>query len=84
MRSIILVILRDSPQHTTAAPRPLLFFSPSFHWGQLRALEVLEHIGTAEARSLLEDLAKGVPEARLTREAKASLTRLAKRPVRKP
>jgi hypothetical protein len=51
---------------------------------QLRALEVLEHIGTAEARGLLEDLAKGVPEARLTRETKASLARLAKRTAPKP
>jgi WD40 repeat protein len=51
---------------------------------QLRALEVLEHIGMAEARSLLADLAKGVPEARLTQEAKASLARLAKRPAPKP
>jgi hypothetical protein len=51
---------------------------------QLRALEVLEHIGTAEARALLADLAKGVPEARLTQEAKASLLRLARRPTPKP
>jgi hypothetical protein len=51
---------------------------------QLRALEVLEHIGTAEARALLADVAKGVPEARLTQEAKASLARLAKRPLAKP
>jgi predicted transcriptional regulator len=51
---------------------------------QLRALEVLEYIGTVEARGLLEDLAKGVPEARLTQEAKASLARLAKRTASKP
>ncbi|HEY7426000.1 MAG TPA: hypothetical protein VH682_17350 [Gemmataceae bacterium] len=51
---------------------------------QLRALEVLEHIGTAEARSLLRDIAKGVPEVRLRQEAKASLARLAKRPTPKP
>lgn len=41
-----------------------------------RAVAVLEDIGTAAARRLLEDLAKGAPEARLTREAKAALQRL--------
>ncbi len=45
----------------------------------LRALEVLEHIGTPEARKVLEKLAQGAPEARLTQEAKASLQRLEKR-----
>jgi WD40 repeat protein len=44
-----------------------------------RAVEVLEYVGTAEARRLLEALAKGAPEARLTREAKASLRRLDRR-----
>jgi WD40 repeat protein len=42
----------------------------------VRALEVLEGIGTPEAKKLLTDLAKGSPEARLTREAKATLDRL--------
>ncbi len=42
----------------------------------LRAVEVLERIGTQEARVLLEKLAQGAAEARLTREAKASLDRL--------
>jgi WD40 repeat protein len=46
---------------------------------QTRALEALEGIGTAEARKLLEDLAKGAPDATLTREAKAALERLANR-----
>jgi sugar lactone lactonase YvrE len=46
---------------------------------QTRALEVLEGIGTAEAKKVLEELAKGAPDARLTQEAKASLERLAKR-----
>jgi RNA polymerase sigma factor (sigma-70 family) len=45
----------------------------------LRAVEVLEHIGSPEARQLLEKLASGAPEARLTREAKASLERLGMR-----
>jgi WD40 repeat protein len=43
---------------------------------ELRAVEVLERIGTAEARAVLEGMAKGHPGARLTREAKASLERL--------
>ncbi len=43
---------------------------------QLRMVETLEIVGGAEARRLLERLATGDPGARLTREAKASLTRL--------
>ena len=42
----------------------------------LRAVHVLERIGNAEAKKLLEQLTAGLPEARLTREAKAALTRL--------
>ena len=45
----------------------------------LRAVEALEHMGGHEARALLEALAAGVPQARLTREARASLERLQKR-----
>ena len=48
-------------------------------WPGLRAVEVLERIGTPEARQVLAKLADGAPEARLTQEAKASLQRLAKR-----
>jgi WD40 repeat protein len=46
---------------------------------QLRAIEVLEHIGNADARKLLEWMATGAPGARLTEEAKGSLVRLALR-----
>src|SRR5262249_3958615 len=49
-----------------------------------RALEVLEHIGSPEARRVLEALAEGAPGARLTNEAKASLQRLAARPAAAP
>jgi RNA polymerase sigma factor (sigma-70 family) len=45
----------------------------------LRAVTVLEQAGTAEAGRLLQVLATGVPEARLTHEAKASLKRLTRR-----
>ncbi len=45
----------------------------------LRALEALEQIGTPAAREVLEGLARGAPEARLTQAARASLERLARR-----
>jgi hypothetical protein len=45
----------------------------------LRAVEVLEQVGTAAARTVLRSLATGAPADRLTREAKASLQRLARR-----
>jgi hypothetical protein len=43
----------------------------------VRAVRVLEAVGTPEAQGLLQRLAGGLPEARLTREAKMSLVRLA-------
>jgi WD40 repeat protein len=45
----------------------------------LRAVEVLEGIGSAEARRLLEELAGGIAEASLTQEARAALARLDRR-----
>jgi RNA polymerase sigma factor (sigma-70 family) len=42
----------------------------------LRALEVLERAGTAEARDVLATLAHGAPGARLTEDARAALQRL--------
>ncbi len=45
----------------------------------LRAIEALEYQGTTEARQMLEELAKGLPTALITREAQASLQRLAAR-----
>jgi hypothetical protein len=46
----------------------------------LRTLEVLERIGSPEAKQALQGLAEGAPDAELTREAKSALDRLAKRP----
>jgi len=50
----------------------------------LRAVEVLEHIGMPEAQQILEFLAKGAPEARLTQIAKNSLERRANGAAAKP
>lgn len=50
----------------------------------VRCVEVLEQIGTPEARAFLKELARGEPEAVLTREAKASLGRLEKRDRKGP
>jgi WD40 repeat protein len=47
---------------------------------ELRAVEALEWAGTAGAEELLRGLAKGAPEARLTRDAAAALRRLGPRP----
>jgi hypothetical protein len=42
----------------------------------LRSVEVLEHVGNAEARRVLAALAGGGPEALVTVEAGAALARL--------
>jgi uncharacterized protein (TIGR03067 family) len=49
---------------------------PSEPLRQVRAVEVLERIDTAESQALLRRLAGGAPEARLTQEAGAALARL--------
>jgi WD40 repeat protein len=51
---------------------------------RIRAVEVLEGIGSPEARRVLEQLAGGLPEARLTREARAAMGRLVRRPPATP
>lgn len=45
----------------------------------LRGIEVLERVGSAESRTILEKLASGLPDAELTREAKAALERVKQR-----
>ena len=58
------------------------FLSPSL-LRKLRSVEILESIGTPEARQVLEKMAAGTPEFLVTREAKAALARLAQ-DVKKP
>ena len=50
----------------------------------LRALEILERLGTPPARDLLQTLSKESSDTRLTQEAKATLERLAKRTAVNP
>jgi hypothetical protein len=49
----------------------------------LRSLEVLEQIGTPESEQVLRTMTQGAEEALATREAKASLQRLARRSAMK-
>jgi WD40 repeat protein len=49
------------------------------HLREVRAIEVLERIGNAEARRLLTALARGAMAAELSREAAAALARLTQR-----
>jgi hypothetical protein len=43
----------------------------------IRAVTALEHVGTPDARRVLRRLSEGAADARLTREAKTVLERLA-------
>jgi hypothetical protein len=61
--------------------QPLLVRSPAV-LRQLRAIQALEQIGTPAARQVLRHLAGGTPLARETREARAALQRLERRPER--
>jgi hypothetical protein len=60
------------------APAP-----PSPELVALRVVEALEKAGTAEARTLLGELARG-PAGRVTRAARAALARLNRRPADRP
>jgi WD40 repeat protein len=64
--------LLERPEGGTLAPEELR---------ALRAVQVLEQVGTREARQVLGALARGAPEARLTREAQSSLGRLTRPPA---
>jgi dipeptidyl aminopeptidase/acylaminoacyl peptidase len=48
----------------------------------LRAIEVLERLGTADARRVLESLARGQREARITIEARLAMHRLGHSPMK--
>jgi RNA polymerase sigma factor (sigma-70 family) len=61
-----------------SARRAALLHSPE-RLRSIRALEVLEQIGTPEAQEVLKALAKGVAGVWLTEEARAARERLAKR-----
>jgi hypothetical protein len=51
-------------------------------WNQaVRAIVLLEHIGTPDALAILRDMASGHPEAQPTRTAVEALARIAGKPV---
>jgi hypothetical protein len=50
----------------------------------LRAVAVLERIGSGDAQDLLKVLSEGNAESQLTKDAKGSLARLKVRPARLP
>src|SRR5262249_29886332 len=50
----------------------------------IRSVDVLERIGTSEAKQLLEQLAHGAASAQLTTEAQASLNRMANQGANMP
>jgi hypothetical protein len=62
---------------------PRLVRQPEARRG-VRAVRLLECIGSLAARQVLRELAEGMPEARLTQDAKASLDRLSWRPAALP
>jgi hypothetical protein len=64
--------------------RPPQFVDHPEDLQRLRAVEVLERIGSREARQVLEALAGGAAISQWTQEAKASLERLAQRPAAAP
>jgi RNA polymerase sigma factor (sigma-70 family) len=61
----------------TALETPLQFSAEEIR--ELRAVLALERTGSRESRETLAALAKGIPQARLTRDAKAALQRLERR-----
>jgi hypothetical protein len=84
--------LKDQPalevkrrlQDLLAELEPKLVGGPPERLRELRAVQVLESIGTSEAQQVLQGLVKGVPGARLTMEVQTALARLAKRLAAQP
>jgi hypothetical protein len=64
-------------------PHPILARSPQT-LRRLRAIQVLEQIGSREARQLLKQIAAGPPAAGATKEAKVALERLVRRHTAAP
>jgi hypothetical protein len=67
--------IRDLNDHEEA--QRLIKETPPRVWVRsVRAILVLEGIGTAEARQLLDVMSRGEPDALPTKEAKAALQRM--------
>jgi hypothetical protein len=80
-RPILRDALRQSPSaEVRRRAARLLDQRPADEAAAARALEVLERLDTPDTRGILETLAKGAAEARLTRDAKATLGRLTRKP----
>ncbi len=84
MGDVALPALREAQAATNSQPLMMLMMRldgdrHGAHEQQLLAVDVLERIGTAEARELLTTLSKGAATAPLTVRAKAALDTLAKR-----
>ena len=63
---------------------PIIFALPIERLRAARSVEILERIGSPEARDLLGHLAKGAPQAVLTQEARAAYRRLSLQNSRLP
>jgi WD40 repeat protein len=75
---------KPSPEASRRIERLLLkpaILLPGDTLRAVRAVEILERIGTAEAKRLLKLLAEGARDSRLTQEAMASLQRLDGKPT---
>jgi RNA polymerase sigma factor (sigma-70 family) len=78
INGVIQITIDGKPLDLASLARPLPPPRPNTHWLRaVRAVTVLELFGTPEARSVLEALAGGEPEAPPTREARTALERLA-------
>ena len=66
--------VRRRVEHLLSARDPATV--PTSQLRAVRAVEVLEQMGTAEARDLLKELAKGEPDSWLTKEAKVAQRRI--------